>query len=110
MRHIVCQLQHDAPVPPLDAASARTWTSDPWPRADQSNRRWTEADSPAMPIVSVTPGDRRASGRTRADPPIWRGSQQPALFNRRSLIWAFCVITGKVGEPSRFNRHAVSVQ
>jgi hypothetical protein len=49
-------LQHDAPVPPLDAASARTWTSDPWPQADQSNRRWTKADSPAMPIVSVTLG------------------------------------------------------
>ena len=30
--HIVRQLQHDAPVPPLDAASAITWTSDPWPQ------------------------------------------------------------------------------
>ena len=56
--HSVRQFQHDAPVPPLDAASARTWTSDPWPQAGQSNRRWTEADSPAMPIVSVTRGDR----------------------------------------------------
>ena len=73
MPHIVCQLQHDVPGPPLDAASARTWTSDPWPQAGQSNRRWTEADSPAMPIVSVTLGDRRVSGRTRADPPF-RGS------------------------------------
>jgi hypothetical protein len=68
---IVRQLQHDVPVPPLDAVSVRTWTSDPWPQADQSNRRWTEADSPAMPIVSVTLGDRCVSGRTRADPPIW---------------------------------------
>jgi len=56
MPHIVRQFQHDPPVPPLDAASARTWTSDPWPQADQSNRRWTKADSPAMPIVSVTLG------------------------------------------------------
>jgi hypothetical protein len=68
--HIVRQLQHDAPVPPLDAVSARTWTSDPWPQAVRVNRRWTEADSPAMPIVCVTLGDRRVSGRTRADPPI----------------------------------------
>jgi hypothetical protein len=66
--HIVSQLQHDAPVPPLDAASAGTWISDPWPQADQSNRRWTEADSPAMPIISLTLGDRHVSGRTRADP------------------------------------------
>jgi hypothetical protein len=72
---IVHQLQHDAPVPPLDAASARTWTSDLWPQADQSNRRWTEADSQAMPIVSVTLGDSRVSGRTRADPPFCMPSE-----------------------------------
>ena len=89
MPHIVCQLQHDAPVPPLDAASARTRTSDPWPRADQSNRRWTEADSPAMPIVSLTLGDRRVSGRTRADPPFWTAIL--ARFDRPVTV-QICVI------------------
>ena len=58
MPHIVRQLQYDAPVPPLDAASAGTWTSDPWPQAEESNRRWIEGRSQAMPIDSVTLSDR----------------------------------------------------
>jgi hypothetical protein len=90
--HIVRQLQHDVPVPPLDAVSVRTWTSDPWPQADQSNRRWTEADSPAMPIVSVTLGDRCVSGRTRADPPICAGAGSDAVRVSDRRIWVFCAL------------------
>ena len=68
---VIVRLQDDAPVPPLDAASARSWASAPWPQAEPVRSALDETDSPAMPIVSVTLGDRRVSGRMRADPPIW---------------------------------------
>lgn len=66
---------------------------------------------PATCSISIVPP--RVSSRTgiqRADPPNWRGSQQLALVNRRSLIWAFCVVTCRVDEPPRFKRHTISVQ
>jgi hypothetical protein len=69
MPHIARQLQHEVPMPPLDAASARTSTSDPMGLQQTSP---TGAESKVglemMPIDGVTLSDGRALGeraRTR---------------------------------------------
>jgi hypothetical protein len=57
------QLQHDVPVPPLDAASTRTSTSDPWassrPVQAALDRR---SGLEVMPINGVTLSDERCPG------------------------------------------------
>jgi hypothetical protein len=65
------QLQHDVPVPPLDAVPARTSANDPWAPADQSKRRWIEGRPRGDADRRCDAECRVRSGRTRAVPPFW---------------------------------------
>jgi hypothetical protein len=57
--HTARLLQHDVPVPPLDAASTRTSTSDHGLPADQCNRGGIKVGLEVRPIASVTLSDGR---------------------------------------------------
>jgi|HubBroStandDraft_4_1064222.scaffolds.fasta_scaffold160881_2 hypothetical protein len=50
--HIARQIEHDVPVPPPDAVSARRRTSDRLPQAEESSRRLIE-DRPRRPRQSA---------------------------------------------------------
>jgi hypothetical protein len=54
MPHIARQLQHDVPVPPLDATSTRTSTTDPWTKQTSPSGAESKVGLEVMPTDGVT--------------------------------------------------------
>jgi hypothetical protein len=54
MPHIARQLQHDVPVPPLDATSTRTSTTDPWTKQTNPSGAESKVGLEVMPTDGVT--------------------------------------------------------
>jgi hypothetical protein len=52
--HIARQLQHDVPVPPLDATSTRTSTTDPWTQQTSPSGAESKVGLEVMPTDGVT--------------------------------------------------------
>jgi hypothetical protein len=51
---IARQLQHDVPVPPLDATSTRTSTTDPWTQQTSPSGAESKVGREVMPTDGVT--------------------------------------------------------
>ena len=101
--HIARQLQHDVPVPPLDAASTRTSTSDAWASSRPVQAALDRRSSlEVMPTDGVTLSDERCSGeRTPTRRSAWptRGARGSSGGTQIRMIGAHA---GHVAISSRW--------